>query len=116
MTNPPTRDRWAALRAHPLGDPELQPRDRAEHWQLLTTYDAAGGKDALTGEPVALDDVVVVVAGAMSHAVVLAQTTWETRRAEVAETLTGYPILSTIDASELADRLAALTPPVASTP
>jgi hypothetical protein len=112
----PTPDRWAALRARPLADPDLEPRDRAEVWQLLTTYDRSGGTDELTGKPLALDDAVVVVAGSQSEAHVLHRDTWAQRRQEAIETLTGLPVLSTIDAPELADRIAALTPPVASQP
>lgn len=104
-------DRWQQLRdslaveLDPTTDDDLEPRDRAELWQLLTTYDAAEGRDQLTAEPLALDDALIVVAGALSNAVVVHRDTWAARRQEVIETLTGLPVLSTIDGAELAERL-----------
>lgn len=103
--------RWESLRKHvpQPGEDEAPrgytPRDRAELWMLFTTYDRAEGKDELTGEPLKLQDAVIIVSGSMSHSTAVHKDTWAEKKQEVIENLAGLPILSTIVAADLEKRV-----------
>lgn len=81
----------------------LQPREAAELWQLLTTYDREQGKDQLTGSSVTLNDAVVIN-GPSGVSVLVSTDTWGKQQDEAVE-LAGGRQLSVIIASELADAL-----------